>query len=84
MKADISKLETEGRNPAETSSAPASNYLSAYLYDILYMINIYLYDIITRSARHEYSSTVSQLCIDDITQLVVSQQTGTSVAIYFS
>ena len=83
MKADISKLETEGRNPAETSSAPASNYLSAYLYDILYMRNIYLYDI-TSSARHEYSSTVSQLCIDDITQLVVSQQTGTSVALYLS
>ena len=50
MQADISKLETEGRNPAETSSAPASNYLSAYLYDILYMSNIYLYDI-TRSPR---------------------------------
>ena len=83
MQADISKLETEGRNPAETSSAPASNYLSAYLYDILYMRNIYLYDI-TSSARHEYSSTVSQLCIDDITQLVVSQQTGTSVALYLS
>ena len=83
MQADISKLETEGRNPAETSSAPASNYLSAYLYDILYMSNIYLYDI-TPSARHEYSSTVSQLCIDDITQLVVSQQTGTSVALYLS
>ena len=83
MQADISKLETEGRNPTETSSAPASNYLSAYLYDILYMRNIYLYDI-TSPARHEYSSTVSQLCIDDITQLVVSQQTGTSVAIYFS
>ena len=83
MQADISKLETEGRNPKETSSAPASNYLSAYLYDIQYMRNIYLFDI-TRSARHEYSNTVSQLCIDDITQLVVSQQTGTSVALYLS
>ena len=83
MQADITELETEGRNPTETSSAPASNYLSAYLYDILYMRNIYLYDI-TSSARHEYISTVSQLCIDDITQLVVSQQTGTSVALYLS
>jgi hypothetical protein len=83
MQADISKLETEGRNPAETSSAPASNYLSAYLYDILYMSNIYLYDI-TCSAHHEHNSTGSWPCIDDITQLVVSQQTGTRVAIYFS
>ena len=46
MQADISKLETEGRNPTETSSAPASNYLPAYLYDILYMSNIYLYEIL--------------------------------------
>ena len=83
MQADIRKLVTEGRNPAETSSAPARNYLSAHLYDIVYMRNIYLFDI-TRSARHEYSSTVSQLCIDDITHLVVSQQTSISVAIYFS
>jgi len=57
MQADISKLETEGRNPTETSSAPASNYLSAYLYDILYMSNIYLYDI-TGSTHHEHNSTV--------------------------